>query len=80
MLRQLLGDTLHLQGERPCAYACPCSRERMARNLIAMGREELAQLAEDANGIDLQCHFCSARYQFSQDEISKLLTIAQTKR
>lgn len=74
MLRLLTGPGgLDVHSKTPCAYACPCSRERMTRNLIAMGLEELNQLAGDPDGIELQCHFCGARYRFSQGEVRQLL-------
>ena len=74
MLRLLTGPGgLDVHSKTPCAYACPCSRERMARNLIAMGLVELNQLAGDPDGIELQCHFCGTRYRFSQGEVRQLL-------
>lgn len=79
MLRLLLGETLQIHTERPCAYACPCSHERMVKNLIAMGQTELSQLAEDSEGIELQCHFCSKQYHFSQREVGQLITVAQKR-
>lgn len=57
----------------PCRYACTCSRDRMARNLIALGPSELKDLALKKEGIELNCHFCARKYQFSQKEILDLL-------
>ncbi len=56
-----------------CRYACSCHRDRMMRNLIALGRTELRELAADAQGIELSCHFCNKKYQFAQTELNKLL-------
>ena len=55
------------------AYSCPCSRSRMSRNLIALGREQLSELAADPEGIELVCWFCQTRYKFSRAEVSELL-------
>lgn len=74
MLARLLGEenmTIHEQV--PCSYACPCNRERMVKNLLAMGRKELGELAQDPHGISLECHFCDRHYHFSQTEIRQLL-------
>lgn len=57
----------------PCSYSCPCSRERMERNLMTLGTEDLRHLAADPSGIELECHFCDRRYNFSQNEIEEML-------
>lgn len=56
-----------------CRYACSCSRDRMQRNLIALGRNDLSELAEDEKGIELTCHFCNQKYHFSQNDLRQLI-------
>ncbi len=74
LLDLLLGDPdIQYNDVTPCFYRCHCSRDRMARNLITLGRSELAELAADPAGINLECHFCSQHYHFDQREISELL-------
>ncbi len=74
LLDLLLGDPdIRYLSTAPCAYACPCSTDRMRQNLVALGRTELTELALDPNGIDLQCHFCSKSYHFNQDQVQGLL-------
>jgi len=57
----------------PVSYKCNCSRDRMLRNLAALGIKDLKELAEDANGAELVCHFCNKKYHFRQEEIAGLL-------
>jgi molecular chaperone Hsp33 len=74
ILDLLLGDQdIQYYEQKPAAYVCSCSRERMEKNLIALGRIELADLAKDPKGINLECHFCEKHYAFSQPEILTLL-------
>lgn len=74
LLDLLLGDPeICYHAVTPCAYACTCSRERMERNLIALGRTELVQLADDPAGIQLVCHFCNQNYVFSQPAVRELI-------
>lgn len=56
-----------------CSYDCNCSRERMLRNLIALGSEELGEMSEDPQGVELVCHFCDGKYHFSQEELREIL-------
>ncbi|MDD2533990.1 MAG: Hsp33 family molecular chaperone HslO [Eubacteriales bacterium] len=75
ILDLLLGDP-HIQfyNPKPLTYACTCSRERMEKNLIALGTHELTELANDPKGINLECHFCNTHYAFAQGDVQKLLT------
>lgn len=53
-------------------YKCDCSRERMEKALISLGKEELEKLAKDEN-TELECHFCNKKYVFEREEIQELL-------
>lgn len=74
LLDLLLGDPdIQYLAVTPCSYACHCSRDRMLRNLAAMGRQDLEELASDPIGINIECHFCNQHYHFDQKDISDLL-------
>ena len=62
---------------RPTGYRCTCSRERMERNLISLGRKELDELGEDVDGIELTCHFCEKKYKFSPESVRNLAEMAK---
>ena len=74
LLRSVLGDfQLEILEKHPGEYRCYCSRERVSRALISMGREELSSLIEDQGRAELTCQFCDAVYRFSQTELEQLL-------
>ena len=54
-------------------YRCDCSREKMEKALIAMGRQELRALIEEDGQAELTCHFCRAVHRFSRAELEELL-------
>ena len=54
-------------------YRCNCSRERMERILISLGREELERLAEEQEVTETVCHFCNSVYRFTSDDIRELI-------
>ncbi len=56
------------------SYYCPCSRDRMQKNLLALGKVDLEELAQDPKGINLHCHFCEKNYHFSQAEIQDIVS------
>ena len=57
----------------PLSYCCGCSRERMEKALISLGRKELQTLIDEDKGAELGCHFCHSRYAFTTDELKDLL-------
>ncbi len=56
----------------PIAYRCTCSRERMEKALISLGRKDLQSLIDEDEGAELVCHFCRNKYMFTTDELKKM--------
>lgn len=54
-------------------YKCNCSKERVTKALISVGKEELKAMAEDFKDTEISCHFCDKVYKFSPNEIKKLI-------
>ncbi len=57
----------------PLRYRCTCSRERMEKALISMGRSDLQSLIDDGQGTELVCHFCRTKYNFTTEQLEELL-------
>jgi molecular chaperone Hsp33 len=75
LLRAVLSDfELEVLETHPVEYRCDCSRERVTRALISMGREELRDMIQDQGSAQLTCQFCDAVYDFSKEDLEKLLT------
>lgn len=58
--------------KKEVSFSCDCSRERMERALISLGRRELEDLKSDGEA-ELQCHFCNKKYNFTENDLSKLI-------
>ena len=73
LLRAVLTDfDLEILEKHPVEYRCYCSRERVRRALISMGREELSDLIAEQGQAELTCQFCDQVYHFSKDELETL--------
>lgn len=55
------------------AYDCSCSRQRMERALIGLGRAELEDILAEQGKLETQCEFCMTNYCFEADEIRYLI-------
>ncbi|MDR0287241.1 MAG: Hsp33 family molecular chaperone HslO, partial [Clostridiales bacterium] len=56
-----------------CSYTCNCSRERMEKGLISLGRSEIEDIIHEQGEAELQCHFCNSKYYFSKEQLEELL-------
>lgn len=53
-------------------YICDCSRERVERALVSLGREQLEELSHDEI-TEVKCHFCDKAYHFTSEEVKALM-------
>ena len=65
--------------KRDVRYACDCSRGRVERALISLGRTELEDMIREQHGAQVDCHFCNKRYAFTEAELRALLAEATTR-
>ena len=74
LLRDVMSDfDLKILETCPVSYKCYCSRERVERALISLGRDELEQMLAEQGGCQLTCQFCDAVYDFSAEDLKGLL-------
>lgn len=60
----------------PVGYRCGCSREKVVRALISLGRNELQKLIDEEEQTELTCQFCDKVYPFGRDELREILAAA----
>ena len=58
---------------------CDCSRSRVERALVSIGKAELERLAEEEETTIVDCHFCGKQYAFTRQEILALAASAAEK-
>lgn len=63
--------------ETKIRYHCGCSRKRMEKALISLGRKELQEMIDDGKGAELNCRFCHSRHFFDTEQLKELLSKAQ---
>ena len=79
-LQRVFGELgLEIVGEREPKYVCDCTRERVERALISLGRAELTDMIEQDHGAEISCRFCDKVYQFDEEELTQLLESATVK-
>ncbi len=53
-------------------FYCNCSKEKVSRALISVGRKDLREMIEDGREVEMNCHFCNTNYVFSVEELKEL--------
>ena len=74
MLGVLLeGMDLEVTDTLPVEFFCNCSKDRVRKALISIGREELQSMIDDGKEIEVNCHFCNKNYNFTVDELKEMI-------
>ena len=73
ILELILGDLgMEILDILPVRFHCNCSKERVSKALIAIGKRELESIINEGKPIEVKCHFCNKAYSFDMDELKKL--------
>lgn len=52
---------------------CDCSRERLRRGIISLGKEEIKAIIKEVGMAEIECDFCRKKYLFNKDELEEML-------
>ena len=55
------------------SYKCYCTRQRVERALISLGRKELEEIAAEGKEFPVECQFCDTVYRFTPGDVRELL-------
>lgn len=77
-IQEILADVLkgipfEVTDDIPAAFKCDCSRERVKKALIAVGRDEIKDMIREGKPVELRCSFCNSAYEFGIDELNEIL-------
>lgn len=69
----LEGMDVEFTDTMPTQFKCSCSKERVEKALISIGRKDIQEMIDDGKEIEMHCHFCNTSYQFSVEELKEIL-------
>lgn len=73
----LEGMEIEITDTMPAAFACNCSKERVEKALISIGKNDIREMIEDGKNIEVKCHFCNTAYEFTVEELRGILAKSQ---
>lgn len=74
LLESVLGEFgLEITDRMPVSFRCDCSRERVEKVLLSLGKKDLQEMIDEGKEVELHCHFCNRNYTFSVEEVERLM-------
>ena len=74
LLEELLaGLDLEITDTVPTRFYCNCSKERVEKAIVSVGKKEIQKMIDDGEEIEVKCHFCNAAYKYSVDELKEII-------
>lgn len=71
-------ETLEHYPEMSPHFACTCSRERIGRMLVSLGRDEVDSIIDEQGTVTVTCDFCNRQYTFDAVDATQLFTRGDT--
>ena len=70
--RVLTGFDVEFTDKIPMSFYCDCSKSRVEKVLISVGKKDLQEMIADGKPIEVNCHFCNTNYTFEVDELKEI--------
>ena len=67
------GMDMTIEDKIPTEFYCNCSKERVAKAVISVGKKEIQDMIDEGKDIEVKCHFCNEAYNYTVDELKELL-------
>ena len=78
LLELLLGGLgLEINDTIPTQYYCDCSRERVERAIISIGKKDIQEMIDEGKQVEVRCQFCDKIYNFEVEDLERMLTGAK---
>ncbi len=61
----------------PVQFHCNCSKERVEKALVSIGKKELTDMIAEGKPVEVKCHFCNRSYEFGVADLKSLLERAE---
>ncbi|MCI9150688.1 MAG: Hsp33 family molecular chaperone HslO [Lachnospiraceae bacterium] len=78
LLEHILGEFgVEVTDTMPARFSCNCSKERVSKALISIGKKDIREMIDEGRDIEVNCHFCNTSYSFSPKDLEGLLKEAK---
>ncbi|MBS4031764.1 MAG: Hsp33 family molecular chaperone HslO [Clostridiales bacterium] len=73
IIEQILGGFgVEILDKIPTKYHCSCTKERVEKAIISIGRKDIQEMIDESEPIEVNCHFCNSNYKFDIVDLHRL--------
>ncbi len=74
LLEHILGDFgLEIVDKLPTQFYCNCSKERVTKAIVSIGKRDIQEMIQDGKPIEVNCHLCNTSYTFTPEELKEII-------
>ncbi len=74
LLEELLGKfELEILERMDTSFFCNCSKGRVEKAIVSIGRKELNDMIQEGRPIEVKCHFCNTPYEFTVEDLKNII-------
>ncbi len=74
LLQELLGEFgLEILDQMDTEFTCNCSKERVEKAIVSIGRKDLNEMVQEGKPIEVKCHFCNTAYEFTVEDLKRII-------
>ncbi|MEE1049291.1 MAG: Hsp33 family molecular chaperone HslO [Clostridia bacterium] len=73
----MLGFDVDILESHEVGYVCDCSRERMERAIISLGKKEIDDIIKEQGEAEIVCSFCNTAYKFDAEQLEEMKNSAK---
>lgn len=73
----MLGFDVDILESHEVGYVCDCSRERMERAIISLGKKEIDDIIKEQGEAEIVCSFCNTAYKFDTEQLEEMKNSAK---
>lgn len=77
LINEITGGDHQFAERLDLKYECDCSKDKFAKALITLGRQELESMIAENEPIETVCQFCGNKYSYSVADLEQLLKSCQ---
>ena len=78
MMKKLFeGFDMEIEDKVPTQFYCNCSKERVSKAVISVGKKDLQEMIAEGKPIEVNCHFCNSHYTFTVEDMEEMLKAAK---
>ena len=74
LLKKIMnGVEMKVLDEMPIQFKCDCSKDKFAKSLTTLSKDNLQKMIDEDHGAEAVCKFCNNKYKFTEDDLKEII-------